>query len=221
MNRRSAVLMALMAALAIVFFAPLLLDAIREEGPPPLPGEKPLLTEFGDFQCPHCARFALTVVPEIRRELVETGQADYEYRHYPFLGPESYAAAEAAECARDQDAFDRYHDLVYGAVSRGKSPDLRLLLDTARRGGTGPGGLRAMPPVRQKEGQGHGGQGVRQGAGRPGHSQRFPERPRGGLEEPAGPHRKGQGKGQAGGSPRGAMTGSRPSKPPEGGRRND
>ena len=132
MNRRSAVLMALMAALAIVFFAPLLLDAIREEEPPPLPGEKPLLTEFGDFQCPHCARFALTVVPEIRRELVETGQADYEYRHYPFLGPESYAAAEAAECARDQDAFDRYHDLVYGAVSRGKSPDLPLLLDTAR-----------------------------------------------------------------------------------------
>lgn len=109
---------------------------LKEETQPLLvktPGEDLLLTEFGDFQCPHCARFALTVVPEIRRELVETGQADYEYRHYPFLGPESYAAAEAAECARDQDAFDRYHDLVYGAVSRGKRPDLRLLLDTATR----------------------------------------------------------------------------------------
>ena len=76
-------------------------------------GQPPLLTEFGDFQCPHCARFALGLMPEIKKDLIDTGTVRFEYRHYPFLGPESYMAAEASECARDQDQFQQYHDRLY------------------------------------------------------------------------------------------------------------
>ena len=35
------------------------------------------------------------------------------YWHFAFLSPESQSAAEASECAADQDAFWEYHDLVY------------------------------------------------------------------------------------------------------------
>ena len=35
------------------------------------------------------------------------------YLHMAFLGPESQWAAEASECAADQDAFWDYHDLLY------------------------------------------------------------------------------------------------------------
>ncbi len=76
-------------------------------------GETPVLTEFGDFQCIHCARFALGIMQEIDRDLVRTGRLEFEYRHYPFLGPESLLAAEAAECARDQGRFPEYHDALY------------------------------------------------------------------------------------------------------------
>lgn len=35
------------------------------------------------------------------------------YRHFAFLGPESLAAAEAAECANEQGAFWAYHDTIF------------------------------------------------------------------------------------------------------------
>lgn len=34
----------------------------------------------------------------------------FVYRHYPFLGSESFRAAQASECADEQDAFWDYHD---------------------------------------------------------------------------------------------------------------
>ena len=37
----------------------------------------------------------------------------FVWRHYPFIGSESFAAAEAAECAGDQGAFWRYHDTLF------------------------------------------------------------------------------------------------------------
>ena len=83
---------------------------------PPQEGSPPTLTEFGDFQCPHCAAFALSAMPEIRREFIGTRLIEFEYRHYPFLGPASYEAAEASECARDQGLFHHYHDALYQAV---------------------------------------------------------------------------------------------------------
>lgn len=35
------------------------------------------------------------------------------YWHFAFLGDESFQAAEASECAADQDAFWEYHDLLF------------------------------------------------------------------------------------------------------------
>ena len=38
----------------------------------------------------------------------------FAYIHFAFLGPESQWAAEASECAAEQDAFWEYHDFLYG-----------------------------------------------------------------------------------------------------------
>ena len=108
-HRRNAVMALFAVAITgIVFSSLLLINNPLNRGTPPdetleaEPGEKPLLTEFGDFQCPHCAGFALNILPALEHDLIETGTVRFEYRHYPFLGPESFAAAEASECARDQ-----------------------------------------------------------------------------------------------------------------------
>ena len=96
--------------------------------------QPPLLTEFGDFQCPHCARFAVALMPEIQRELVDTRTVRFEYRHYPFLGPESFLAAEASECARDQGQFQQYHDQLYRSIitRRIQAVTPESLVETAR-----------------------------------------------------------------------------------------
>ena len=37
----------------------------------------------------------------------------FGYQHFAFLGPESQWAAEASECAGDQEQFWEYHDLLF------------------------------------------------------------------------------------------------------------
>jgi protein-disulfide isomerase len=41
----------------------------------------------------------------------------FGYVHFAFLGPESQWAAEASECAADQDAFWEYHDKLFESQS--------------------------------------------------------------------------------------------------------
>ncbi len=102
----------------------------------PAPGNQgpPLLTEFGDFQCPYCAHFALAVMPALREEFINTELINFEYRHYPFLGEESVQAAEASECARDQGQFTQYHDSLYHGLITGTTAriDSQALQEKAR-----------------------------------------------------------------------------------------
>ena len=74
---------------------------------------QPILTEFGDFQCPHCARFARQIYPQLKRDFIDTGRVSFRYRHFPFINRNSFTMALAAECARDQDRFNQFHDAFY------------------------------------------------------------------------------------------------------------
>lgn len=71
------------------------------------------LEEFGDFQCSHCAQFAVTIGKEIKRVYADTGRIKFVFRHFPFIGTESFRAAEATECAGDQGKFWEFHDIVF------------------------------------------------------------------------------------------------------------
>ncbi len=73
------------------------------------------IVEFADFQCPFCARFALTTKKDIIEQYVKTGKARFVYRDFPLssIHAEAQKAAEAAECADAQGKFWEYHDLLY------------------------------------------------------------------------------------------------------------
>ena len=94
-------------------------DAARaSSAPSPVPTQaspEPLVTleEFGDFQCSHCAQFALGMGRQLKKDFVDKGRINFVFRHFPFIGEESFRAAEATECARDQDKFWEYHDTVF------------------------------------------------------------------------------------------------------------
>ena len=71
------------------------------------------IIEFGDFACSACAGFWRDTWPKVRTELIETGRV--VWRHIPFVvgfrrGKE---AANAGECAGEQDGFWPMHELLF------------------------------------------------------------------------------------------------------------
>jgi protein-disulfide isomerase len=52
------------------------------------------------------------VKPVVLEQYVELGRVRFVSRHFPFLGPESTRAAEAAECAGEQGGFEEYSELL-------------------------------------------------------------------------------------------------------------
>jgi protein-disulfide isomerase len=71
-----------------------------------------IIVEFSDFQCPFCAR-ALPTVNQIKETYGE--KVLFVYRDFPLhsIHPEAQKAAEASQCAFDQDKFWEYHDLLF------------------------------------------------------------------------------------------------------------
>lgn len=87
---------------------------------------------FSDFLCSHCADFAAQAEPAIISEFVEPGIVRYVYRHFPIVSPFSTVAAEASECAADQQRFWAYHDALYARAARGALRGQEDLLAAAR-----------------------------------------------------------------------------------------
>jgi len=73
------------------------------------------LVEYADFQCPVCKRVETTLLPQIEKEYIQTGKVKLEFRMYPFIGQESWNAAQAADAAGDQGKFWEYHDALFNA----------------------------------------------------------------------------------------------------------
>ena len=71
--------------------------------------------EYGDYQCPFCTRYFAQIQPLIKSQFIDTGKAKMVFRDFAFLGPESLAAANAAQCAGDQGKLWAYHDALYTA----------------------------------------------------------------------------------------------------------
>jgi len=78
---------------------------------------------FCEFQCPYCRR----VQPTLRQLFDRYGQRlRLVYRHYPLARHQNAAkAAEAAECAREQDRFWPMHDRMFNQQERLAVADLK------------------------------------------------------------------------------------------------
>jgi len=71
------------------------------------------IVEYSDFQCPYCREAALEIATQIEAEYVATGKAKLVWKQFPIEGEESVWAAEASECAAEQNAFWEYHDTLF------------------------------------------------------------------------------------------------------------
>lgn len=84
------------------------------------PQARVVIEEFVDFQCPYCGRYAVEVAPRLDEKYVKTGQVYVVFRYFPFIGPESFRAAEAAACAAEAGKFWEYQYVVF-ANQRGEN----------------------------------------------------------------------------------------------------
>jgi protein-disulfide isomerase len=75
------------------------------------------MIEFGDFQCPFCGRYATGAGLQVEEQYIKAGKVRFGFVNFAFLGSESTWAAEAAECAADQNKYWEYHDKLYNSQS--------------------------------------------------------------------------------------------------------
>ena len=70
------------------------------------------VVEYGDYECPHCARARL-VIKELADRLGTIGR--FVFRNFPLttVHPHAQHAAEAAEAAGDQGLFWEMHDYLF------------------------------------------------------------------------------------------------------------
>lgn len=84
------------------------------------------VVEFSDFGCAYCAQFTQQTFPTLEREFIATGRVRWTFVPFRLVGfPNADEAAEAAECAGEQQAFWPMHDRLFaerGQWSRAAKP---------------------------------------------------------------------------------------------------
>src|SRR3989441_891867 len=140
--------MRLAAATCVLMTA---VSAANGQAPLPPPSSDPLAArakgrsdapvtvyEMSDFQCPYCRSFALTTMPLLEKEYVQTGKVRFVYINLPLTTrhPNAAAAAELAMCAARQGKFWPLHDLLFQhqdawAPRKDPAPYLLALGDSA------------------------------------------------------------------------------------------
>jgi protein-disulfide isomerase len=71
------------------------------------------LEEYADFQCPACGAFARDTLKQIEEKYVKNGTVKIVFHQFAFVGEESIRAAEASECANEQNKFWEFYDTLF------------------------------------------------------------------------------------------------------------
>ncbi|MFX3624759.1 MAG: DsbA family protein [Ectobacillus sp.] len=73
------------------------------------------IVEFGDFKCPACKTWDLSVLPQLKKEYIDTGKAQLHFINFAFIGKDSVLAAQAGEAIykQSEEAFWKFYDEIY------------------------------------------------------------------------------------------------------------
>jgi protein-disulfide isomerase len=99
---------------------PKLTTALLLEGEPSLGSSSAPLTvvEFSDFECLYCQQFHQTVVPNLKKEYIQTGLVRFIHKDLPLpFQRQALPAAAAARCAGEQNKYWRMYDALFDGQS--------------------------------------------------------------------------------------------------------
>lgn len=96
------------------------------------------IIEYSSLTCPHCATFHADVLPQVKKDYIDTGKAKLVYRDFP-LDPLATAAAMVARCAPENTYFRLLETLFANQETwaRSKKP-LDAITGYARLAGMAP-----------------------------------------------------------------------------------
>lgn len=80
------------------------------------------IVEFGDYKCPACRYFTTQVFPDLKKEYIDTGKAEFHYAHFPFLADDSYRAATFAETVHQELGEEMFWKVNESLFSKQKDP---------------------------------------------------------------------------------------------------
>lgn len=89
-------------------------DVPVDDDPALGPANAPItIVEFSDYECPYCRRWHNDVFQRLRREYGD--RIRFVFRDFPLssIHPNAQPAAEAANCAFEQDKFWEFSDLLF------------------------------------------------------------------------------------------------------------
>jgi protein-disulfide isomerase len=95
------------------------------------------IIEYASLTCPHCANFHARVLPDVKKQLVDTGKVRLVYRDFP-LDQVALAGSVLARCA-GRDRYFAFLDVLFrdqANWARSQNP-VQALSQIARLGGMG------------------------------------------------------------------------------------
>lgn len=99
---------------------PTQLEISLDDDPSLGPADAPItIVEFSDYNCPYCEKWHTETFRQLQAAYPD--QILFVYRDFPITSQESMAAAQAANCAGEQDAYWSFHDsLLSGGLDLGR-----------------------------------------------------------------------------------------------------
>ncbi|MCG7254128.1 MULTISPECIES: thioredoxin domain-containing protein [Corynebacterium] len=86
-----------------------------------------VISEFSDWACPYCMRFAAQTMPEIVEQYVDTGKVRFEMNDFVINGQGALNGARAGRAAADQGKFFEFQEAYVAAASKVEGhPDFSL-----------------------------------------------------------------------------------------------
>ncbi len=78
------------------------------------------IVEFSDYECPYCRTSQTQLLPQIKKEYIDTGVVRYVHKDYPLVSIHAQAApaAIAAQCAHAQGRFWDMHQALFANLLR-------------------------------------------------------------------------------------------------------
>ena len=118
--------------------SPLLLQGEPVLGDPSAPLT---IVVFSDFECSYCRRFHKQVMPQLKRDYIDTGLVRFVHKDLPLpFHPHALPAARAARCAGEQN---RYWELYYSLFDKQNCLGCKGVLAIAAEAGLNTSKLQA------------------------------------------------------------------------------
>jgi protein-disulfide isomerase len=77
------------------------------------------IVEYGDLQCPACAKFVNSTYRPLMKDYVDAGRVRFMFKHFPLPNHEfARPAAIAAQCAGQQNQFWQFYEAAYAPESK-------------------------------------------------------------------------------------------------------